>query len=396
MQLKHRGWGFATLDRYVAREVIEPFVLGVTLLTFALVTGRLLKLTEMVVNHGVKLTEVLAVIGYVMPGFLELTFPMAILLGVLLGFGRMSGDREMIAARACGVSLYRLAIPVMLVALAVYLCSTWFAFSIRPWANSSLDDTLHDLARTRAAAGLKEKVFNGNFEGLVLYVDHIDEDGSGLRGVLISDARGTDQNTIIASHGVLAPDEGTGALTLRLYNGSVFGADPKTEASHITNFKVYDITIAPDEIAPSVRDPNEMSYPELRDVIAKGRASGKPDHIAEAELARKYMVPVASLLFAMLGISLGLKPARGGQSERFGVAVALFFVYYSLMRIGQTFAERGVLNAFVAMAIPNVVFAALAIWMFMRSAEDLGDQGRSPGDLIWDLIDRFGRSRPAA
>src|ERR1700724_868278 len=99
------------IDRYVASEIVAPFALGVLLLTFALVTGRLLKLTEMVVNHGVTLGDVASLIAYIMPAFLELTFPMAVLLGVLMGFGRMSGDRELIAARACGVSLYRLAAP---------------------------------------------------------------------------------------------------------------------------------------------------------------------------------------------------------------------------------------------------------------------------------------------
>src|SRR5215467_7289087 len=116
------------IDGYVAREILAPFGLGVLLLTFALVTARLLKLTEMVVNHGVTLSVVASLIGFIMPAFLELTFPMAVLLGVLMGFGRMSGDQEMTAARACGVSLYRLAIPVMFVALGVYALSSYFAF----------------------------------------------------------------------------------------------------------------------------------------------------------------------------------------------------------------------------------------------------------------------------
>ena len=72
-----------------------------------------------------------------------------------------------------------------------------------------------------------------------------------------------------------------------------------------------------------------MSYATLMAAIAEGRASGKRDYEAETELARKYIVPIATLLFALLGVSLGLKPARGGQSERFGVSVALFFFYYS-------------------------------------------------------------------
>ncbi len=329
------------LDRYVAREVLAPFGLGVVLLTFALVTGKLLKLIDMVVNHGVSLGEVLGLIAFIMPAFLELTFPMAVLLGVLLGFGRMSGDREMIAARACGVSLYRLAIPVVMVAFVVYLISSWFAFSIRPWANSSLDARMFYLTRTRASSVIRDKVFNSSFNGLVLYVDKVSPGGESLEGVMISDARTPDQqNTIIARSGSLIPDAGNKALTLRLFDGSIFGSDPKTNASNVTRFKTYDLVIKPDEgLGSNWLSPDEMSYPVLLAAIRDGRASGKRNYEAETELARKYTVPIATLLFALLGVSLGLKPARGGQSERFGVSVALFFLYYSLMRVGQTFGE---------------------------------------------------------
>ncbi len=387
------------LDRYVAREVLAPFGMGVALLTFALVTGKLLKLTDMVVNHGVSIGEVLGLMAFIMPAFLELTFPMAVLLGVLLGFGRMSGDREMIAARACGVSLYRIAAPVMMVALIVYALSSWFAFSIRPWANISLEQRLFYLTRTRVSAVLKEKVFNSGFKGLVVYVDKVSPGGDGgLQGVMISDARTPEQqNTIIAQRGTLLPDAKQNELTLRLFDGSIFGLEAKNDASHVTSFKTYDLAIKPNEnFGATWLSPDEMSYPTLLAAIRDGRTSGKRNYEAETELARKYMVPVATLLFAMLGISLGLKPARGGQSERFGVSVALFFFYYSLMRVGQTLGERGVLNAFVAMAIPNLVFLALAIWLFVRAAEDRGNESRGPGDVIWDMIERFERSRSAA
>src|SRR6185437_17172903 len=213
-----------TIDRYVAAEVIGPFVMGVGLLTFALVTGKLLKLTEMVVNHGVGLGQVLSLIGYIMPAFLELTVPMAVLLGVLMGFGRMSGDRELIAARACGVSLYRLAVPVLGVAVAVYLLSSWLAFVVRPWANLRLHEQLYELTRTRSTAGLKEKVFSRNLAGLVIYVDRIAASDESLHGVLISDARDpAQQNTIIARSGIIVPDKVHKAITLRLFNGSIFG-----------------------------------------------------------------------------------------------------------------------------------------------------------------------------
>ncbi len=324
---------------------------------------------------------------------------MAVLLGVLLGFGRMSNDQEMTAARASGISLYRLAVPVMAVAFVVYLVASWFAFSVRPWADSRLQDQLYYLTRTKAAAGLREKVFNDDLPRVMIYVDKIsDEDGS-LHGVLIADSRDPkQQNTIIATHGSVLPDEKTGGTTLRLFDGSLFGSEAASDQSHVTSFRVYDLTIRPKEgdAASLDRDADELSYGALIQRIDAARARGKPDHEAETELAAKYMVPFATLLFALLGISLGLKPARGGHSERFGVAVALFFLYYSIMRVGRTLAERGSLNAYVAMSIPDVVFLVLAVWLFVRAAQDKGNQGRGPGDFLWEFVERYEKNRQAA
>ena len=385
------------LDRYVAWEVVAPFLMGVGLLTFALVTGRLLKLTEMVVNHGVTLGEVLGLIAYILPAFLELTLGMAVLLGVLLGFGRMSGDQEMTAARACGVSLYRIAVPVMGVALVVYFISSWFAFSVRPWANQRLEDRLFYLTRTKAAAGLREKVFNDDLPGVMIYVDHISDDDGSLHGVLISDSRDQhQQTTIIGRNGIVLPDAKGQGTTLRLFDGSIFGNEAASDQSHVTSFNIYDLSVHPkNNLADSDRDPEELTYRDLKAQIAEARAHHKPDYEAETELAAKYTVPFATLLFALLGVSLGLKPARGGHSERFGVAVGLFFFYYGLMRVGRTLAERGRLAPFIAMSIPDLVFIALAVWLFVRAAQDKGNQGRGPGDVIWDLVERYGRKKAA-
>jgi lipopolysaccharide export system permease protein len=390
--------GFRIIDRYVAAEVAAPLGLGVVLLTFALVTGRLLKLTEMVVNHGVTLGDVMGLIGFIMPAFLELTLPMALLIGVLMGFGRMSGDRELIAARACGMSLYRLTLPVMGVAAIVYLLSSWLAFSVRPWANSHLRQQLFELTQTRSTAGLKEKVFNGNFPGLVVYVDHIASSDETLHGVMISDARDPkQQNTIMARSGRIIPDPKAQALTLRLFNGSVFGVNAANNTSHVTTFRTYDLNVHPEEgLGMGERDPEEMNFSQLRSVIAQARSAGKPDLEAETEFASKYTLPFTTLLFALMGVPLGLKPARGGQSERFGVAIALFFVYYSLMRAGEALAQRGVLDAFVAMSIPDLLFLLLAIALFVRAARDRGDQGRGAGDFLWDFIERYERRHEVA
>jgi lipopolysaccharide export system permease protein len=386
------------LDRYIIREIFAPTAAGLGLLTFALVTGRLLKLTDMVINRGVTLGEVLGLMAFVMPAFLELTLPMAVLLGVLLGFGRMSAERELTAARACGVSLYRMAVPVLLFAAVFYGLASWLAFSVRPWANNQLAQSLFRITRSRTIAGLKDEVFNHDLPGMAIYVEHVSPADSGLRGVLISDDRNPgERNTIIANRGMILSDERHPSVTIRLFDGSIFGVDTDSRASHVTSFKTYDLSVRPGEmLGMATREPEEMRYHELRRTIVRARATGKPDFEAESELASRYTVPLATILFALLGISLGMKPARGGQSERFGISVLLFFLYYSLMRVGETIAQRGAVRASLAMSIPDLLFTLLAVWLFYRSASDRAEQGRGPGDYLWQLVEGFSQRQEAS
>jgi lipopolysaccharide export LptBFGC system permease protein LptF len=219
-----------------------------------------------------------------------------------------------------------------------------------------------------------------------------------LHGVLISDARNpAQQNTIIAKNGIIVPNHAEQTITLRLYDGSVFGREPANDTTHVTSFHIYDLNVRPDsELGIGERDPEEMSFGALRSAAAKARAAGTPDFAVETEIASKFTLPFTTVLFALLGIPLGLKPARGGQSERFGVAIALFFLYYSLMRAGNALAMRGGVNPFIAMSIPDLVFTVLAVSLFLRSASDRGEQGRGPGDALWELVERYGRWKDAA
>src|SRR5256886_2811363 len=177
------------LSRYVGREVVIPFLLGLVIFTFILFTARILKLIELVVNRGVPLLQIIKIFLYVTPAFFEVTVPMAFLLALLWGFGRLSADREITALKSCGLSFYQIALPVG-ICVAVVLSGTFFlTLYVRPWSNAALKQVLYEVAKTRATAGLKEKTFNDAFEGLVIYAEEIQPPGTFLRGVMIADSR---------------------------------------------------------------------------------------------------------------------------------------------------------------------------------------------------------------
>ncbi len=369
-----------TINRYIAREIFVPFGLGLAVFTLILLIARILKLVEMVVNRGVPLLEVLKLFSYILPAFLEVTVPMALLLGVLVAFGRLSSDSEIIALKTSGISLYQLLWPVAVFAGIVYVVALALSLYARPWGNSLLHSGLYEIAKTRASAGIKEKVFNDDFAGLVIYVDHIEPPGNTLHGILISDTRDTTQrNTVFAKIGILVPNERLHILTLRLLAGSIHGFYPSDRSYHRTDFSTYDITLdlntALANARPREKDPSEMTIPELREAIAAKQLAGVPAFGEAVELQRKFSIPFACLGFAAIGIPLGIQPARSVRSRGFMLSLALIFTYYLLLTLGESLGERAVLPPALAMWIPNILLTLLAVALFTRAAHEANVTG---------------------
>jgi lipopolysaccharide export system permease protein len=364
-----------TINRYILREIFVPFALGLAVFTLVLLIARILKLVEMVVNRGVPLLEVLKLFSYILPGFLEVTVPMATLLGVLVAFGRLSSDSEIIALKSSGISLYQLLRPVTWFAVITYFVALGLSFYARPWGNSLLHSGLYEIAKKRASAGIKEKVFNDDFSGLVIYVDHIEPPGNTLRGILISDSRDSNQrNTVLAEAGLLVPNERLHVLTLRLLSGSIHAFYPNDRTYHRTDFSMYDITLdlntALANLRPREKDPSEMTVVELRHAIAAKRLAGKQALSEAVELHRKLSIPFACLAFAAIGIPLGIQPTRSVRSRGFTLSLGLILLYYLLLTLGESMAQRGVLPAGIAMWLPNVLLTALAMPLFVGAARE--------------------------
>lgn len=363
------------INRYILREIFVPFGLGLGVFTLILLVARILKLVEMVVNRGVPLLQVLRLFSYILPAFLEVTVPMALLLGVLVAFGRLSSDSEIVALKASGISLLQLARPVAVFAAAIYVVALGLSLYARPWGNSLLHSDLYEIAKTRASAGIKEKVFNDDFAGLVIYVDHVEPPGNTLRGVLISDNRDNGQrNTVVAKVGFLVPNEEQHVLTLRLVDGSIHAFYPSDRSYHRTDFGVYDITLdlntALTNLRPRKKDVSEMTLAELRRAIARKRQAGQPAFSEAVELQRKFSIPFACLAFAAIGIPLGIQPSRAVRSRGFTLSLALIFSYYVLLSLGESLGGRGVLPAGVAMWLPNILLTLLAGVLFVRAARE--------------------------
>src|SRR5689334_15179594 len=310
-----------------------------------------------------------------MPAFLEVTVPMAMLLAILVAFGRLSADSEMVALRSSGLSLYQLIPPVAIVVAIATTATAALSLHARPWGNRSLRSALFEIARSRATAGIKAEVFNDDFPGLVIYAENIDSTADRLRHVLISDERdSTQHNTIFAREGVMVSDPATQAMTLRLRDGFIHSTDGREGTEYQTHFQFYDVNLDLRQMIAGARqrgpDPKEMTLGQLRRAMAAKQAAGVKYLPELVEYHRKFSIPFACIVFGLAAVPLGVQPVRSARSRGFTLSLALIFVYYILLSIGQAMAEQGVLPVAVGLWLPNGVFAALGSYLFVQAARE--------------------------
>ena len=362
------------LVRYVLREVSLPFCLSLLIFTCILLAARTLKLVDLLINRGVSVTHIGEMLLFVLPSFLEMTVPMAFLLAVLWGFGRLSTDREIIALKSSGLSLPQLALPVGILAAVLLGSSFFLTLSVRPWSNAGLDRVFYDISKTRVTAGLKEKIFHDEFAGLVIYAEEIAAPGTRLTGVMIADSRTPPrQDTIFAQRGLILPGE-DGTLTLRLNEGTVHSARGTSAGHQTTQFSAYDITLDTTALLRNGdkprHSPKDMTTTELWTILVRGEAGDARYDKVSVEFHRRLALPFACLVFGLIAVPLGMRGVAASRAVGFSVSLGVILLYYLLLSAAETFARNGQILTGAAMWMPNLILGGMGAWLFARVTQE--------------------------
>lgn len=367
----HRPDMKKTLFKYLLKEISVPFLLGMGVFTFVLLMGRFLKLADMVVSKGVALTDVGLLLVYIFPSFAMITIPMAFLLAVLLAFGRLSTDSEITAIKSCGISLYGLLPPVITFALLAYAATAYITVYALPWGNTSFRQLLYNIIQTKASLTLKEQVFNDEFPGLVIYVDRYDPKRHLVSGVLIHDERKTEEaSTIFAKSGTIITDPEKKSIRLRLTDGDIHRPLGKT-GYRLIEFNTYDLNITLNNAtAPVRRDEADMTLSELRRNLRSAGFSERERREMGLELHKRFSLPVACLIFALIGVPLGIQNQRSGKAGGFSISIAILLIYYVVLTTGKTLGQKGLLDPAFAMWLPNALFLTLGIYLFKKASAE--------------------------
>ncbi len=368
--------GMGTLDRYVIRETVMPFLLALTVLTFLFAIQPMMLQAQDLLAKGAPLGTVIYLIVNLLPQALGVTLPMAFLIGTLIALGRLSADRETVAFLACGLSLWRILRPVLIMATLVGAVTLYVMIEAIPAGNRTFIQVTMNLLAERSAQEIKPGVFYEGFPGKVLYVAAVRPDGIWERVMLaISRDQGL-PTLVLANEGQLVIDRAAGRVEIILSGVSrrMPGAEPgvydQTDGIKEESYYINPQDVFPRiEIVPGIR---EMTIAELRVEEADEIRRGVPTHPAVIYIQQKFSFPVACLVMGLLGVALGVHTRKDGKFASFALGLALIFVYYGLMTVFESLTKSQRFPALWARWVPNIVLGPLAlgiIWWRSRKTE---------------------------
>jgi len=379
-----------TLDRYVIREVIPPFFLSLLIFTFILEIPPTMDYLEALVAKGVTWGVAARIVLTLVPQALGVTLPMALLVGLLIGLGRMSGDREAVALLACGVSPYRLLRPVFLLAAAVATVHLYVMIRAIPDANQTYRQIVYDVVSQQVENDVHPQVFFTNFPNWVLYTRDIPTTGGGWKDVMVAQTGAPDTMTVMymAARGRLLLDRAKQTVTLVLEDGTRYSRrGDRGQSMEIYRFPTsLMVQLDPKTVFPEsgkvIRGLAELTIPALQAQAREKLSNNTTAHQEILYIHQKFSFPAACLVFGIIGVALGLTVARDGKLAGFVVGIAVIFVYYAFFYLadavtkgfyaGPDGASRTQLVAQIARWVPNLIllpFGIMALIWRARWAE---------------------------
>lgn len=357
------------LDRYIIKEVSTTFIFGIFAFSSVFVgSGTLYRIAEYITNYGIGMSVIIRLFIYSLPDIIVLTFPMSMLLATLLSFGRLSGSSEITAMKSGGISFYRIAAPVFIIALFVSVFAVAFSEFVVPKANEAYTRIVRYEIEGNVAPQSQEHVIlkeikDGDIERLT-YARRFDAQTNSMYGISIQEfASGKMVRVQNAERADWAQDHWT------MYNGVMSDmSDGEVQRSLKFNQQILPIQKSPRQMIQEQKKPKEMTIKELRQQVRMMESQQVKTAKVETELYQRWTIPMASFIFALIGTPLGLQPNRTSSSIGFGISIIIIFIYYCFMTISSALGQGGILAPAIAVWIPNILGLIVGIALIRKSA----------------------------
>jgi LPS export ABC transporter permease LptF/LPS export ABC transporter permease LptG len=361
------------LTRYILREVTSHALIGTAIFTFVIYTKELGQILELVVRNSAPLPSAIELFLLIIPEALTITLPAGVLIGILIGLSRLAADSEITAMKASGIGVWSFLRVLSIFFLAAWLLALGNSLYLAPKAQQALTHLQGKLKGSQVSFEVQPRVFYEGFPKMVLYVHDVKSaEGAAIwKGVFIADISNPSAPKVtLAERGILV-SEGKNNLHLHLVNGTSHETDPGTADKYqVSTFQETDLPITlPDAAATKDQPPTAISEVPTFELPRQAGAKKNPV-IARwywIEFHRRFALPTACIVLALVGFPLGLSAKKGGKSAGFVLTIVLVFAYYFVSLLGVSLARQGKVPPGVGVWLADVVFLGCGAFLLWRS-----------------------------
>ena len=363
--------GIRILDKYIFREVVVAFLFGICAFSAVFIgSGTLFKIARYITDYGASFTSVVKIFVYGLPAIIMWTFPMSMLLAALLTFGRLSSSSEITAMKSCGIGFGRIAAPAIFLGLVVSVCAILFNEHVVPWANSAYNNVLYYEIQGNTEMKSQDHVIvkeirDGKMQRLV-YAREYEASTETLQGVTMQEFSDDGKVTHVENADYAEWKDNNWIM----HRGMIYdiSEDERTRTMRFDK-QILPVKASPRQIVREQKKPEELTMAELKAQIAIMKTQYVNTSKLETELYQRITVPLASLIFALIGVPLGLQPTRNSSSMGFALSVIIIFIYYAVMTLANAIGRSGALAPMYAVWIPNVIGLIFGIVLVRRASQ---------------------------
>ncbi len=361
------------IDKFVSRELIVNVLFAIAVLSLVLVVGNIFrKLLPLLVNHDVPLEYLLTFIAYVLPFSLIFTIPWGLLTAILLVFGRLSADNELIALRSNGVSVTRVCIPLATIALVSTAICLWLNVQVAPAAQEKLRSTIFDLATRDPMALFGSDQVIDEFPGRKIYVGK--KEGNKLENITVFelDRSALPLKVTYARSGMLEADLPNKRILMHLYQARFQQRDEKDpldlrKMRDGINMTEGTLPISLEELYEKQKKRPSRSALSIEQLLEQLKsASTRERSASRTKINKRFSFPFSCMAFALIGVPLGVTAHRRETSIGFAMGLIVAVSYFLFVIIADTLRSNPHVHPELLVWFPNVLFLVLGAFLFRR------------------------------
>ncbi len=358
------------LYSYLATEMLGPFFASFLVMNGVFFLAKLIPFLNFVLELNIGFADFIRLFSYLFPNIFLYSIPMAALLGVTIGFARLSSDSEILALKANGISMYQILPPVIIVATLFALLTSFVSIKLIPLSAVSMRQLSYQLLKEKIHNGIKEHEFTEALGDVVVYVQAIDKSTGEWTNVWVSDRRQAENPVVtMASSGKMNSSVDEMMVSIELKNGSLH--KPGTDNAQIVQFDQYRINI-PLHLPDTTTTRPKNTALTMRQLLVEAQfpESDVDKQNLLVEFHKRLVLPVGCLMISLLGLPLGLQARPGKKAVGIQAGLAIFILYYILFTFAKEYAGSTIFPIWLAMWSPNLLFFILAIIWIIRVSNE--------------------------